>query len=139
MSHSEPWQAMKIGLVCEGDCPRSETAFSGTAMRMYQCLVYEGQLVTPVDASLRGMQKALVGTPALATKWLSLVVFLNVNRMARTNIVQYLQNIDGHYRCHSCSGECNLADAHRIPCMESCHSPYRRSDRSSRHRKEQYG
>lgn len=66
-------------------------------------------------------------TPGLAPRWLSLARFLKVNRMARTNFVRWLQSIDGQYASHSCSGECNLSDAQRKECMESCHKPYFRA------------
>jgi glycosyltransferase involved in cell wall biosynthesis len=47
-------QPMRIGLVCEGDASRSETAFSGTAKRIFESLVRQGHKVIPVDASLTG-------------------------------------------------------------------------------------
>jgi glycosyltransferase involved in cell wall biosynthesis len=66
-------------------------------------------------------------TPGLAQRWLSLARFLKVNRLARTNLVRWLQSIDGQYKSHSCSGECSLSDTQRRQCMESCHKPYFRS------------
>jgi len=62
--------------------------------------------------------------PGLASRWLSLARFLKVNRLARTNFVRELQAIDGKYASHVCSGECDLPDAHRKKCMESCSTPY---------------
>jgi glycosyltransferase involved in cell wall biosynthesis len=48
---------MNIGLVCEGDASRSETAFSGTAKRIFRSLVEQGHNVKPIDASLHGADR----------------------------------------------------------------------------------
>ena len=63
-------------------------------------------------------------TPGLASRWLSLVGVLKVNRLARTNLVRWLQSIDGRYGSHECSGECSLPDVQRRECIESCRKPY---------------
>ena len=68
--------------------------------------------------------------PGLASRWLSLARFLKANRLARTNLVRWLQSLDGQYKSHSCSGECNLPDFQRNQCMDSCHKPYFRSSGS---------
>jgi len=65
-------------------------------------------------------------TPGKASRWLSLAQFLKVNRLARTNLVRWLQSLDAQYRSHVCSGECNLPDRQRRQCMEACHTPYYR-------------
>jgi glycosyltransferase involved in cell wall biosynthesis len=67
-------------------------------------------------------------TPGLASRWLSLARLLKVNRLARTNIVKWLQSVDGNYASHLCSGECSLPEVQRGLCMESCHKPYSRSN-----------
>lgn len=48
----------RVGLVCEGDASVSETAFSGTAKRMFAALRDKGDDVFAVDASLRGWRRA---------------------------------------------------------------------------------
>jgi hypothetical protein len=63
-------------------------------------------------------------TPGLASRWLSLAGFLKMNRLARTNIVKWLQSVDGRYASHVCSGECNLPEVQRRQCMEACRKPY---------------
>lgn len=65
-------------------------------------------------------------TPGKASRWLSLAHFLKVNRLARTNLVRWLQSLDAQYKSHVCSGECNLPDRQRRQCMEACHTPYYR-------------
>ena len=62
--------------------------------------------------------------PGLAPRWLSLAGVLKVNRLARTNLVNWLQSRDGNYASHVCSGECSLPEVQRRLCMESCHQPY---------------
>lgn len=52
--------SMDIALVCEGNAESSETAFSGTAKKIYQCLKAEGNHLIPVDASLHSLQQAFV-------------------------------------------------------------------------------
>lgn len=49
----------RVGLVCEGDASVSETAFSGTAKRMFYSLKEKGHEVVPVNASLQGMRRAM--------------------------------------------------------------------------------
>jgi glycosyltransferase involved in cell wall biosynthesis len=66
-------------------------------------------------------------TPGLASRWLSLVRLLKINRLARTNLVRWLHSIDGRYGSVVCSGECTLPEAHRQRCMESCRYPYYRT------------
>jgi starch synthase len=51
-----------IGLVCEGDASVSETAFSGTAKRMFLALQAKGNNVIPVNASLNGLHRAKAAT-----------------------------------------------------------------------------
>jgi glycosyltransferase involved in cell wall biosynthesis len=63
----------------------------------------------------------------LASRWLSLAVFLEMNRLARTRLVRWLQAVDGNYAAHVCSGECSLPEVQRKQCMESCRNPYFRS------------
>ena len=63
-------------------------------------------------------------TPGLASRWMTLASFLKANRLARFNLVRWLHAIDGNYRSHVCSGECNLPEVQRRQCMESCHTPF---------------
>jgi glycosyltransferase involved in cell wall biosynthesis len=63
-------------------------------------------------------------TPGLASRWLSLAGVLKVNRLARANLVKWLQSVDGKYGSHMCSGECSLSETQRKQCMESCRKPY---------------
>jgi glycosyltransferase involved in cell wall biosynthesis len=70
-------------------------------------------------------------TPDFASRYLSLAGFLMVNRMARTNLVRWLQTVDGKYELTVCSGECGLPEVHRRQCMESCHKPYFRPAKAS--------
>lgn len=63
----------------------------------------------------------------LASRWLSLAVFLKVNRLARTRLVRWLQAGNANYKAHVCSGDCSLPEVQRKQCMESCHNPYFRS------------
>lgn len=63
-------------------------------------------------------------TPGLASRWLSLARIVQVNRLARTNLVKWLHSIDGRYGSHICSGECNLPEVQRLQCMKSCRDPY---------------
>lgn len=65
--------------------------------------------------------------PGKASRWLSWAHFLKANRLARTNLVRWLQSLDAQYKSHCCSGECNLPDRQRRECMEACHSPYYRN------------
>jgi Glycosyl transferase family 2 len=73
------------------------------------------------DEAAQLLQECL---PGLASRWLSLARFLKMNRLARTNIVRWLQSVDGKYASHACSGECDLREDHRRLCMDSCHMPY---------------
>jgi len=66
------------------------------------------------------------GAMDLAARWLSLACFVKVNRLARTNIVRWLQSVDGGYEKHLCSGECNLPELQRKQCMASSSRPYYR-------------
>lgn len=50
--------SLRIGLVCEGDASVSETAFSGTAKRMFLSLQAKGDQVLPIDSSLKGWRRA---------------------------------------------------------------------------------
>ncbi len=63
-------------------------------------------------------------TPGLASRWLALAGFLKINHLARTNIVRWLQSVDGEYASHVCAGECNLPEVQRKQCMESSRKPY---------------
>jgi len=63
-------------------------------------------------------------TPGLAARWLPLAKVLKLKRLARTDLVRWLQSVDGQYESHECSGECSLPEAHRKRCMASCHQPY---------------
>lgn len=63
-------------------------------------------------------------TPGFASRWLSLASVLKVNRLARTNLVKWLQSVDGRYGSHGCSGDCNLPEVHRRQCIESCRRHY---------------
>ena len=62
----------------------------------------------------------------LAARWLSLASFLKINKLARTNIVRWLQSIDGRYEAHLCSGECNLPELQKKQCMASSSKPNHR-------------
>ena len=64
--------------------------------------------------------------PSLSSRWLSLARVLRVNRLARTNLVRWLQFMDGGFGFHVCSGECNLPEVQRRECMKSCRKPYYR-------------
>jgi glycosyltransferase involved in cell wall biosynthesis len=61
--------------------------------------------------------------PGLASRWLSSASALRVNRLARTDIVKWLQSVDGKYGSHVCAGECNLPEVQRRRCIESCGTP----------------
>jgi hypothetical protein len=63
-------------------------------------------------------------TPGFASRWLSLAGFLKMNRLARTNLVRWLQSVDERYWSRVCSGECRLPEVQRKQCMESCRKPY---------------
>jgi hypothetical protein len=67
--------------------------------------------------------------PGYASRWLSLSGFLKFNRLARTNLVKWLQSVDGKYGSHVCSGECSLPEVQRKQCIESCRKPYFRPQR----------
>jgi glycosyltransferase involved in cell wall biosynthesis len=69
-------------------------------------------------------QLLLECAPGLASRWLSLARLLKVNRLAHTNLVQWLHSLDAGYASHVCSGECSLPEVQRKQCMESCHQPY---------------
>jgi glycosyltransferase involved in cell wall biosynthesis len=56
----------RIGLVCEGDASRSETAFSGTAKQIFECLAKRGHHVVPVNASLTGIRRAAVAAASVS-------------------------------------------------------------------------
>ena len=60
----------------------------------------------------------------LASRWLSLVRVVKINRLARTNLVRWLHATDARYGSHTCSGECNLPDLQRQQCIESCKRPF---------------
>jgi len=62
--------------------------------------------------------------PGLASRWLSLVRFLRVNRLARVKFVRWLQCMDEQFSTHTCSGECLLPQPIKDRCMQSCHLPY---------------
>jgi glycosyltransferase involved in cell wall biosynthesis len=62
-----------------------------------------------------------------ASKWLSLANALRVNRLARTNLVNWLHRLDGGYESHVCSGECTLPEVRRRQCMATCRTPYYRA------------
>ena len=62
----------------------------------------------------------------LASRWLSLARLLRINRLARTNLVHWLQFFDEGRGAHMCSGECTLPEPQRRLCMETCRSPYHR-------------
>lgn len=66
-------------------------------------------------------------TPGLASQWLSLAGALKVNRLARTNFVNWLHCLDGKYESHVCSGECTLSEVRRSQCMATCRKPYYRA------------
>ena len=57
---------VNIGLVCEGDASTSETAFSGTAKKMFEALRREGHAVEPLDASIRGIRRGLAAFVSLS-------------------------------------------------------------------------
>ncbi|MES2393856.1 MAG: glycosyltransferase family 4 protein [Acidobacteriota bacterium] len=57
----------RVGLVCEGNAAISETAFSGTAKRMFLSLQNEGHEVIPVDASLSGPARAIAAAVSFST------------------------------------------------------------------------
>jgi glycosyltransferase involved in cell wall biosynthesis len=63
-------------------------------------------------------------TSGLASRWLSLAHTLKVNRLARTDLVQWLHTRDAGYGSRTCSGECNLPEARRRECMATCLQPY---------------
>jgi len=64
------------------------------------------------------------GSRGLASRWLSLAVFLRVNRLARTKLVRWLHGLDSETGSHCCAGTCNLPAELRRSCMESSKKPY---------------
>lgn len=62
----------------------------------------------------------------LASSWLSLARLLRFNRLARTNLVRWLQSFDEGRGSHMCSGECTLPERQHKLCMETCRAPYHR-------------
>jgi glycosyltransferase involved in cell wall biosynthesis len=57
---------LRIALVCEGNPATSETAFSGTAKRMFLALQACGHEVIPIDAALPPLQRALAAALTLS-------------------------------------------------------------------------
>ena len=66
-------------------------------------------------------------SPDLASRWLSIVSSLKFNRLARRDIVEWLQYIDQGRGKHVCSGNCGLPEKQRRLCMDSCRQPYARN------------
>jgi len=62
--------------------------------------------------------------PGLAPRWLSIASALKVNRLARTDLVRWLQTVDGKYGSRVCSGTCNLPEVLRTRCIDACRNPY---------------
>jgi hypothetical protein len=65
-------------------------------------------------------------SPDLASRWLSIVSYLKWNRLARRDLVEWLQYIDQGRGKHECPGTCELPEKQRKLCMESCRQPYAR-------------
>jgi glycosyltransferase involved in cell wall biosynthesis len=59
-----------------------------------------------------------------ASRWLALAGLLKINRLARTNLVRWLQTLDGDYATRTCSQECNLPEWQRTQCAASCRQVY---------------
>jgi len=66
-------------------------------------------------------------SPDLASRWLSIVSSLKFNRLARRDLVAWLQYIDQGRGKHVCSGNCELPEKQRRLCMDSCRQPYARN------------
>jgi glycosyltransferase involved in cell wall biosynthesis len=87
MPTSEMKHLARVGLVCEGDASRSETAFSGTAKRMFEALVKKGHEVIPVNASVTGLRRATVAAASFSRdkqKWRSKFRFGSEGARSRT-------------------------------------------------------
>lgn len=63
-------------------------------------------------------------TPGLAPRWLSLATRLKQSRLARTDLVIWLQSKDGKYESQGCSGQCDLPEPQKTQCMQACRKPY---------------
>jgi glycosyltransferase involved in cell wall biosynthesis len=69
-------------------------------------------------------------SPDFASRWLSIVSSLKLNRLARQDLVGWLQYIDQGRGKHECSGQCELPERQRKLCMDSCRQPYARMGES---------
>ena len=77
----------RIGLVCEGNASTSETAFSGTAKRMFWSLKDKGHEMVAVDAALQGATRALAAAVSASTdrgRWRSKFRYGNQTAKYRT-------------------------------------------------------
>ncbi len=77
----------RIGLVCEGNAATSETAFSGTAKRMFWSLKDKGHEMIPVDAALQGATRGLAALVSASTdrgRWRSKFRYGNQTAKYRT-------------------------------------------------------
>jgi glycosyltransferase involved in cell wall biosynthesis len=84
----------RVALVCEGDASRSETAFSGTAKRIYESLSERGHHVVPVDASLSRLKRLAVAATNVSTdkaRWRS--KFRYGNESAKFRAAAALQSL----------------------------------------------
>lgn len=63
-------------------------------------------------------------TPGLATRWLSVAAGLKQKRLARRDLVIWLESLDRKYDSAECTGQCDLPEAQKLRCMESCRKPY---------------
>jgi glycosyltransferase involved in cell wall biosynthesis len=91
MPASGPKQLARVGLVCEGDASRSETAFSGTAKRMFEALVKKGHEVIPLNASVTGLRRAVVAASSYSKdkqKWRSKFRFGSEGARYRTTAAE---------------------------------------------------
>ncbi|HEY6412306.1 MAG TPA: glycosyltransferase family 4 protein [Edaphobacter sp.] len=81
----------RVGLVCEGDASTSETAFSGTAKRMFYSLEDKGHDVFAVDASLQGAQRVVAAVMSASSdrgRWRSKFRYGNEAAKYRTRAAE---------------------------------------------------
>lgn len=86
MPMSESHKPVRIGFVCDGDPAASETAFSGTAKKMYESLVSRGHSVVSVNSELTGLRRAKVAAMTVSldrTRWRSRFRYGNDSAVCR--------------------------------------------------------
>jgi glycosyltransferase involved in cell wall biosynthesis len=73
------------------------------------------------DEAIRLLEECV---PGRASRWLYLACFLKMGRIARTNLVRWLQTKDGEYESHMCSSGCRLSGVRKAQCEESSRRPF---------------